>query len=163
MVDDIRAALGALSSIASVDTNRLWLVGFDRGTLLALHVAVLDSRVCGVAVMDGLTPMRPSLANRGEPTFAKAQHSFPLLPRFGAFAGHEDRLPYDNRELVGAIAPRPVLVFAGMDEKGLDANDLGRVYTPMKHVSYRVIEHSRSLPPDAQQVLIEELKRAAAR
>jgi hypothetical protein len=34
----------------------------------------------------------------------------PLLPRLGLFIGKESQVPYDYDELMGAIAPRPLLV-----------------------------------------------------
>src|SRR6185503_4471229 len=39
-------------------------------------------------------------------------HLHGLLPRFGFFAGHEDRLPIDFDEILAAVAPRPVFMIA---------------------------------------------------
>ena len=32
------------------------------------------------------------------------------MPRLGFFIGHERQIPYDFHEVIGAIAPRPLLV-----------------------------------------------------
>ena len=34
----------------------------------------------------------------------------PLLPRLGAFVGHENRIPYDYDEVLALTAPRPVIL-----------------------------------------------------
>ena len=33
-----------------------------------------------------------------------------LIPKLGFFVGHESQIPYDYQDLLGMIAPRPVLV-----------------------------------------------------
>jgi cephalosporin-C deacetylase-like acetyl esterase len=161
-VADTRGALDALGTLKFVDTNKVWIVGFDTGSSAALHTAALDSRVRGVACISGFAQMRPALSNRGEPMAAKFQHELPLVPRLGAFVGHKDRLPYDHRELVETLAPRKALLFVPRIDEQVDANDLARIYTPMKHVSYAVLDDYNRFGPETQKVVIEALRRASA-
>jgi hypothetical protein len=60
--------------------------------------------------ISGFTPMRTDTAARGTGGVARYSHERDLLPRLGFFAGHEAQIPYDFHELLGLIAPRPVLV-----------------------------------------------------
>lgn len=152
MVADTSAALDVIATLG-LNTNRVWLFGEAANSSVALHVAALDRRVSGVVVLDGFGPMRPALANRGVPLFAASQRS--LLPRLGAFVGHEDRIPYDHRDLVQVVAPRPVLLFSRGGEVGVDPRDLVRIYEPMKHVTFQVLQ-SNARP----EAVLDELKRA---
>ena len=54
--------------------------------------------------------MRTDTAGRGTGGVARYSHERGLIPRLGLFAGHEAQIPYDFHELLGTIAPRPVLV-----------------------------------------------------
>ena len=112
MVDDTRAAIDALSREAQVDPNRIYLVGYSMGANLALHTAVLDSRVKGVVSLNGFTPMRTDTEKKGAGGIARYYREHDLLPRMGAFAGKEARLPYDYDELIAAIAPRPLYILS---------------------------------------------------
>ncbi|MCB0688345.1 MAG: alpha/beta hydrolase, partial [Saprospiraceae bacterium] len=51
-------------------------------------------------------------------------HLHGLIPRLGFFIGHEDRIPYDVNELIGSIAPRPVLVIAPTWDQYASFSDL---------------------------------------
>jgi hypothetical protein len=80
------------------------------GGAVGLYTAALDSRVKGVVSICGFTPMRTDIAARGSGGVARYSHERGLIPRLGFFVGHESQIPYDFAELLGAIAPRPVLV-----------------------------------------------------
>ena len=112
MVDDTRAAIDAVSKEAQVDSNRIYLFGYSMGANLALHTAVLDSRVKGVVSLNGFTPMRTDTENKGTGGIARYFREHDLLPRMGEFAGKESRLPYDFDELIAAVAPRPVYILS---------------------------------------------------
>jgi hypothetical protein len=54
--------------------------------------------------------MRSDTADRGTGGVARYSHERGLIPRLGFFVGHENQIPYDFPELLGVLAPRPVLV-----------------------------------------------------
>jgi dienelactone hydrolase len=112
MVEDTRAAIDTLSKEAQVDPSRIYLFGYSMGANIALHTAVLDPRVKGVVSLNGFTPLRTDTADKGTGGIARYFRERDLLPRMGAFAGKESRLPYDYDELIAAIAPRPVYVLS---------------------------------------------------
>jgi cephalosporin-C deacetylase-like acetyl esterase len=112
MVDDTRAAIDALSRDAQVDSGRIYLFGCSMGANVALHTAVLDSRVKGAVSINGFTPMRTDAEGKGTGGIGRYFREHDLLPRMGAFAGKEAQLPYDYDELIAAIAPRPVYILS---------------------------------------------------
>jgi pimeloyl-ACP methyl ester carboxylesterase len=110
MVEDARAAIDALEKDSLVDAQRIYLFGYSMGGAVGLYTAALDPRVKGVVSICGFTPMRTDTADRGTGGVARYSHERGLIPRLGFFVGHEAQIPYDFDELLGAIAPRPVLV-----------------------------------------------------
>jgi pimeloyl-ACP methyl ester carboxylesterase len=103
-----------------VDAQRIYLFGYSMGGMIGLYTAALDDRVKGVVSICGFTPMRTDAAERGTGGVARYSHERPLIPRLGFFIGRESQIPYDFHEVLGAIAPRPVLVL--QPELDRDAN-----------------------------------------
>jgi pimeloyl-ACP methyl ester carboxylesterase len=110
MMDDTRAAIDYLETSSKVDSQRIYLFGFSLGGALGICTAAMDSRVQGLVTIAGFTPMLLDTAERGAGGVARYSQQKDLIPRLGFFVGHESRIPYDFHELLGAIAPRPVLV-----------------------------------------------------
>jgi pimeloyl-ACP methyl ester carboxylesterase len=110
MVEDARSAIDELSKDKIVDPQRIYLFGYSMGATVGLYTAALDSRVKGLVAIAGFTPMRTDTTERGTGGVARYSHERGLMPRLGFFVGHESQIPYDFHELLGMIAPRPVLV-----------------------------------------------------
>jgi pimeloyl-ACP methyl ester carboxylesterase len=110
MVEDTRAAIDALEKDGLVDPQRIYLFGYSMGGAVGIYAAALDPRVKGLVSICGFTPMRKDTADRGTGGVARYSHERGLIPRLGFFVGHEDQIPYDFSELLGLLAPRPVLV-----------------------------------------------------
>ena len=110
MVEDARLAIDALSSDSLVDSQRIYLFGYSIGATVGLYTAALDPRVKGVVSIAGFTPMRTDTAQTGTGGVARYSNVRDFLPRLGFFVGHESQIPYDYQDLLGMIAPRPVLI-----------------------------------------------------
>jgi pimeloyl-ACP methyl ester carboxylesterase len=110
MVEDARSAIDALQKDALVDPDKISLFGYTLGAAVGLHVAALDSRVKGVVAVAGFTPMRTDTPDKGTSGTGRYSEARGIAPRLGFFVGHEAQIPYDYSELIGLIAPRPVLV-----------------------------------------------------
>jgi dienelactone hydrolase len=110
MVEDARAAIDTLEKDSLVDPQRIYLYGYSMGGAVGLYTAALDTRVKGVVSICGFTPMRTDTADRGTGGVARYSQERGLIPRLGFFVGHEAQIPYDFNDVLGAIAPRPVLV-----------------------------------------------------
>ena len=147
MVDDTRAAIDALSREAQADSSRIYLLGYSMGANIALHTAVLDPRVKGVVSLNGFTPMRPDTAEKGTGGIARYFREHDLLPRMGAFAGKEARLPYDYDELIAAIAPRPVYVLSPQFDRDATPADVKKAVEQARKV-YRLYNAANNLMLD---------------
>jgi pimeloyl-ACP methyl ester carboxylesterase len=110
MVEDVRAAVDALQKDNLVDPQKIYVFGYSMGATVGLYAAGLDPRIQGVASICGFTPMRTDTAARGTGGVARYSYERDLIPRLGFFVGHEAQIPYDFHEVLGLIAPRPVIV-----------------------------------------------------
>jgi pimeloyl-ACP methyl ester carboxylesterase len=110
MVEDVRGAVDALQADNLVDPKNISVFGYTLGGTVGLYAAALDARISGGVSICGFTPLRTDTPDRGTGGVARYSHERGLLPRLGLFAGREATLPYDYDDLIGLIAPRPVLV-----------------------------------------------------
>ncbi|HKE26593.1 MAG TPA: alpha/beta fold hydrolase [Bryobacteraceae bacterium] len=110
MVEDVRAGIDALQKDSLVDGQHIYLFGYSMGATVGLYAAALDARVAGLVSISGFTPMRTDTAATGTGGVARYSHERDLIPRLGFFVGHEAQIPYDFDEVLGLIAPRPLLV-----------------------------------------------------
>lgn len=109
-VEDARAGVELLGKDSSIDASRIYLFGYSLGGTVALYTASLDDRVKGLVSISGYTPMRTDTMESGTGGLARYSRLRGTIPRLGFFIGHEDQVPYDFDDVIGSIAPRPVLV-----------------------------------------------------
>ncbi|MGA2796321.1 MAG: alpha/beta fold hydrolase [Thermoguttaceae bacterium] len=134
MMADARAAVDALQQDNLVDPERIYLFGYTIGGAVGLHAAALDQRIKGVVSICGFTPMRTDTADKGTGGIARFSHQRGLIPRLGFFIDQESRIPYDYDGLLGAIAPRPMLVVQPELDRGATAADVRRDVEQAKKV-----------------------------
>jgi pimeloyl-ACP methyl ester carboxylesterase len=126
MVADTRAAIDAAAALDIINPERVYVVGYALGAKVGMVTAALDRRVRGVAAVAGLDPLRLDTKDSGTEGIRQYSHLHGLVPRFGFFVGHEDRLPLDYDEVLALIAPRPVLVVAPMLDRYARVDDVRR-------------------------------------
>ena len=112
MVADTRAAIDAAAQLDIVDPERICAVGYALGAKVGMLTAALEPRLKAVAAVAGFDPLRLDTADKGVEGIRQYSHLHGLIPRFGFFVGHEDRLPLDFDEVLAVTAPRPVLLVA---------------------------------------------------
>jgi dienelactone hydrolase len=147
MVSDARAALDALSAVDSVDSSRIYMLGYALGAKVALFTAALDDRVAGVAAVAGMAPLRLDSPEKGTEGIKHYSHVHGLLPRFGFFVGHNERLPVDYDEILSLIAPRPALIIAPTLDRYNPADDVRRAIEQAREI-YRLSGHEDMLALD---------------
>ena len=138
MVADTRAAIDAASALDMIDPERIYILGYALGAKVGLMTAALDDRVKGLAAVAGFDPLRLDAKDKGTEGIRQYSHLHGLIPRFGFFVGHEDRLPLDFDEVLASIAPRSVLVvapeldrYARVDDVRSEVDEARRVYASL--------------------------------
>jgi pimeloyl-ACP methyl ester carboxylesterase len=134
LVEDARSAVDALAKDEMVDANRISLFGYSLGGNVAIYEAALDARVKGIVTVSGFTPMRTDVAARGDGGVARYSQERGLIPKLGFFIGHEAQIPYDYPDLLGMIAPRPVLVVQPQLDRDATPADVEKAVGQAKQV-----------------------------
>jgi dienelactone hydrolase len=167
MVDDVRAAVGALQNDPHVDPRQIHLFGYTLGGSVALHAAALDPRIKSVISVSGFTPMRSATAAKPTGGLARFSLERPVAPKLGLFIGQEAKVPYDYDDLIAAIAPRPVyIVQPSMDRDATpadvrDAVEAARKAYALHHAADRLVLQEphdyQRMPAVTQNAAIEWL------
>jgi len=134
LVEDAHSAVDALVKDPLVDPDRIYLFGFSLGGTVAIYEAALDARVKGVVSVAGFTPMRTDTAAHGDGGVARYSYERDLIPKLGFFVGHESQIPYDYQDLLGMIAPRPVLVVEPQLDRDATPAEVESAVSQAKHV-----------------------------
>ena len=100
-----------LGRIPDIDPNKIVLAGYSLGGNVALHAAALDERIKAVASFAGFTPMRSDSNDRHTLGLRRLYDFHALIPRLGFFRDDPSKVPYDYDDLLGAIRPRPALLY----------------------------------------------------
>ncbi len=109
MVGDAQAALDAMGKQPYIDMGRIYVAGYSLGAMVALHLAALDTRPAGCALVSPPNPFRSETASRETGGVRMWAQNTMILPALGRFAGMEDRIPCDVNALFALAAPRPIL------------------------------------------------------
>lgn len=92
--------------------HRIAVIGEGSGAMVAVLVAALDARICGVAAIGGIGPHRDAICRQGLPL----RYVLPGLLQ-----------SMDMEDIVALCAPRPVLMQAAVDDPLWPAVDAERI------------------------------------
>ncbi len=161
MVADVRWSVDALTTIEFVDKEKLYVAGYALGGTLALYSAALDERVAGVISVCGFTPMRTNTPGKTAEGIYAYSHLHGLLPRLGFFVGQEERIPYDFHEILGCIAPRPLLIIAPEWDQYADLSEINNCIDEVKQIYklYGVSEKAKLFSPNDYNRFSDEMKK----
>jgi cephalosporin-C deacetylase-like acetyl esterase len=136
MVDDTRAAVDRLTELDTIDSDHIYVLGYSLGATIGLYAAALDERISGVASVCGFSSFRLSTSEKEQANAVIGRHSHihGHHPCLGLFRDEPGRMPFDFHEVLGLVAPRPVLAWAPT----LDWNN------PQEDV-VRVVEEARTV------------------
>jgi hypothetical protein len=115
---------GGAGALPAIDPARVLLAGYALGGNVALHGAALDARVAGAAAFAGFTPFRTDAAGRATGGLRRLFELHALAPRLGLFEGAEGSVVYDYDELLGALAPRPLLLVTPQEDRDATLQDV---------------------------------------
>ena len=144
MVADTRASIDALLALDLIDPCRIYVMGSSLGAKVALYTAALDRRIAGLAVACGFAPLRVQTENKGCEGVKHYSHLHGLIPKFGFFEGHQDRLPTDYDEILAMVAPRPLYMVAPTLDRYHPVEDVRQAVQEVRKV-YRLFGREEAL------------------
>jgi dienelactone hydrolase len=142
IVDNLQS-IDLLGSLASVDPERIGCIGHSLGGHNGLFTAVFDPRIQVVITCCGFTRMHKyyggDLRNWAGPRY---------MPRIATrFASDPDQLPFDFTEIVAALAPRPVLAIAPLNDNNFEVSGVRDVMAAARPI-YELLGHPKHLQAD---------------
>lgn len=104
--------LEALQTDDRFDASRIVLWGHSRNGKAALLAAAMDPRPAAVIALQAGTAGGSLGRDTVGESIAQLTKTYPhwLSPAYAAYAPRQDALPVDQHQLIGLIAPRPVLL-----------------------------------------------------
>jgi Dienelactone hydrolase family len=159
--DNIRG-LDLLESLPYVEPGRFGAIGHSLGGHNAVYTAVVDGRIKAVVSSCGLDSFLDYRG--GDEKFWLPEKGWTqtlYMPRMAGYRGRLRDIPFDFHELIGALAPRHVLINAPLKDHNFRAESVdrivaaaGRVYTLYGHPERLKVEHpdcGHDFPPEMRE------------
>jgi dienelactone hydrolase len=127
--DNIRG-LDLLASLPFVNAPGFGAIGHSLGGHNAVFTSVFDERIQVVVTSCGLDSFLDYYS--GDPNVwlpEKGWTQTRYMPRLAAYRGRLHEIPFDFHELVGALAPRRVLIIAPARDHNFQAASVDRIKT----------------------------------
>ena len=96
--------------VPAMDKERIFLLGYSTGSLVAMHAGAQDPRVTGVACFSGWSPLKDPSQDKVTGGNWRLWGLHALQPKLRLFDGHEKSIPYDYDTIFRLIMPRPMLL-----------------------------------------------------
>ncbi|MCW5557531.1 MAG: alpha/beta hydrolase [Verrucomicrobiae bacterium] len=158
---DNRRGLDVLASLPWVRTNGFGCIGHSLGGHNGLFTAAWDPRIRAVSSC-GLDSFRDYYDGNPEvwrPGKGWCQERY--MPRLAEYHGRLDQIPFDFPQVLAAIAPRRVLIFAPLNDTNFRWRSVDRVAEEARALSARDgvspdlrVEHpptAHRFPPEARE------------
>ncbi|WP_406696243.1 dienelactone hydrolase family protein [Singulisphaera sp. Ch08] len=132
--DNIRG-LDLLKSLPSVKSDRFGAIGHSLGGHNAVYTALFDDRVqvvvssCG---LDSFLDYKGAKEAVWMPEQGWAQTRY--MPRLAGYRNRLQEIPFDFYELIGALAPRQVLIVAPLHDANFRAESVDRIVAAASQV-----------------------------
>ncbi|WP_372897595.1 alpha/beta hydrolase family protein [Stieleria sp.] len=146
--DNLRG-LDLLESLPFVDARGFGCIGHSLGGHNAVYTAVFDDRIKVIVSSCGLDSYLDYYGGdeaRWLPEQGWCQTRY--MPRLADYRGRLEQIPFDFHEMIGALAPRHVLISAPLHDGNFQAASVdriakaaGAVYTLLGHPDRLRVEH----------------------
>jgi dienelactone hydrolase len=156
--------LDLLESLPFVKRGKFGAIGHSLGGHNAIFTAVFDQRIKVIASSCGFDSFLDYYG--GDPAVWKPERGWcqtRYMPRLTQYAGQLNAIPFDFHELIGALAPRHVLVNAPIGDtnfKWRSVEDVVKAASPV-YALYRVPQNLRVEHPDCGHLFPREAREMA--
>ncbi len=161
--DNIRG-LDLLDSLSYVKHGNYGVIGHSLGGHNAVYTAVFDDRIKTLVSSCGLDSYLDYYGGdpaRWEPGQGWTQGRY--MPRLADYRNRLEEIPFDFHELIGALAPRHVLIIAPLGDSNFKAESVDRVAAAASDV-YKLYQQPKRLQvlhPDSKHDFPEAMRQAA--
>ena len=161
--DNIRS-LDLLDSMPEVKHGAYGVIGHSLGGHNAVFTAVYEQRLKVVVTSCGLDSFL-DYYHGDEAVWqpGKGWTQTRYMPRLAAYRGELEKIPFDFHELIGALAPRTVLIVAPLKDSNFQAASVDRIVEAARPV-YRLYQKEKNLRlehPDCAHDFPKEMRERA--
>lgn len=163
--DNIRG-LDLLASLGYVRPDAFGAIGHSLGGHNSVYTAVFDDRIKAVVTSCGLDSYLDYMNGAEKVWFPEAGWcQTRYMPRLADYRGHLQDIPFDFSEMVGALAPRQVLIVAPLGDSNFRADSVDRLTAAARAVFalYGKPDHLRVEHPDCAHDFPDEMRDEAYR
>jgi hypothetical protein len=161
--DNIRG-LDLLDSLPFVKPGAFGTIGHSLGGHNSVYTAVFDDRIKVVVSSCGLDSFL-DYYNGDEKVWLpeKGWTQTRYMPRLRDYRGRLQDIPFDFHELIGALAPRPVLIIAPLKDSNFRAESVDRIVDTARQVYtlYGLPDRLRVEHPDCNHDFPREMREMA--
>lgn len=161
--DNMRG-LDLLESLPFVEPGKLGAIGHSLGGHNSVYTAVFDDRIKVVVSSCGLDSYLDYYDGNERNWFPeKGWCQTRYMPRLADYRGRLEEIPVDFHELIGALAPRHVLISAPLHDSNFRADSVDRVASAASQV-YKLYGHPDRLRvehPDCDHDFPDEMRKEA--
>ena len=161
--DNVRG-LDLLQSLPFVEREELGAIGHSLGGHNSVYTAVFDDRIkvivssCG---LDSYLDYYDGNEQNWQPERGWCQTRY--MPRLADYRGRLEEIPFDFHELIGALAPRHVLIVAPLHDSNFRADSVDRIAAAASKI-YKLYGHPDRLRvehPDCGHDFPDEMREEA--
>ena len=158
--DNIRG-LDLLESLPSVAGSQFGAIGHSLGGHNSVYTAVFDPRIVAVVSSCGLDSYPDYYQgdpSRWEPEKGWCQLRY--MPKLASYQGRLEQIPFDFHEIIGALAPRHMLIIAPTMDGNFRADSVDRVAKAASSIFklYGYPDHLRVLHPECTHDFPPEMR-----
>lgn len=158
---DNKRGLDLLDSLPYVQSGSYAAIGHSLGGHNSVYTAVFDDRIKAVVSCCGLDSYVHYMSGNPavwEPGKGWTQERY--IPRLAQYKGRLNEIPYDFHELVGALAPRRVLIVAPLRDSNFKHDSVDEVVVAARPVFqlYGVPQNLEVVHPDVEHDFPVEMR-----
>jgi dienelactone hydrolase len=161
--DNIRG-LDLLESLAYVEPGKFGVIGHSLGGHNSVYTAVFDGRIKAVVSSCGLDSYLDYFGGDEKVWMPeKGWTQTRYMPRLAGYRGRLPEIPFDFHELIGALAPRHVLIVAPLKDHNFRTESVDRVAAAASRI-YALYGHPERLKvqhPDCAHDFPQEMREVA--
>ena len=156
--------LDLLESLPFVKPGGFGAIGHSLGGHNSVYTAVFDDRIKAVVSSCGLDSFLDYYGGDEkiwQPEKGWCQTRY--MPRLAGYRGRLEDIPFDFHELIGALAPRHVLIIAPLKDRNFQADSVDRIAAAARPV-FKLYGHPDRLRvehPDCEHDFPQEMREAA--
>ena len=163
MVEDAQAAVqfaiygkgSSQNTIPKLDPDRVFLLGYSVGSLVAMYTAALDENISGFACFSGWSPMRTS-------DNSDLWNLHALAPRLGIYHGREGDIPIDYKDILKMASQKPCLIVTPKRDRFADYFQINKSMKGLvesnKLVTWRFPDEINSFQASQQNIFVDWAK-----